>query len=272
MKHFSCLLLLALTTFSCVLAVKEPPKVVGKSDENRQLRVQRKKAGRSFRRKIGPKGDPKPLTDADGNVKRRQSIVDLRELLLDDDDDDVDVQLMSDEEPQTLRMRRDDRKRDPFDSWFGMDETTGNHLTMVKTKTKWGETVTTGTMQKNGTVYQIRTLADGNVVAEEVKQELFDRELDGPVTNVEGDDDVDPDTIDEIDGLPDGVRRGRRSLRRLDSSSELDIMVRSQNFLFHDFVCVSTDECSNALCFPMIGAVHQRSYVLCSRIRHRRQM
>jgi hypothetical protein len=262
-----------MTTTSSVLAVRESPKVVNTSDENRQLRIQRKKTGRSFRRKIGPKGDPKPLTDADGNVKRRQSIVDLRELLLDDDEDDVDVQLMSDEDSQTLKMRRDDRKEDPFESWFGMDETTGNHLTMVKTATPWGNTVTTGTMYgKNGTVYQIRTLADGDVVAEEIKQDMFDRELDGPATDVEGDDDVDPDTIDEIDGLPDGGRRGRRSLRRLDSSSQLDIMVRFHDLLFHDFSNAITNECSNALCFTMVGAVHQRSYVLGSRIRHRRQM
>ena len=73
-----------------MLAVKESPKVVNKSDENRQLRVQRKKTGRSFRRKIQPKGEPEDVLDADGNVKRRKSIVDLRELLLDDDEDDVD--------------------------------------------------------------------------------------------------------------------------------------------------------------------------------------
>ncbi|KAI2508884.1 Metallo-peptidase family M12B Reprolysin-like [Fragilaria crotonensis] len=226
MKLLSSLLLLALTTSSCVLAVKESPKVVNKGDENRQLRVQRKKTGRSFRRKIKPKGEPEDVLDADGNVKRRKSIVDLRELLLDDDEDDVDVQLMSDEDSQTLKMRRNDRKEDPFESWFGLDETTGHHLTMVKTATPWGNTVTTGTMYgKNGTVYQIRTLADGDVVAEEVKQEMFDSEKEGPATDVEGDDDVDPDTIDEIDGLPDGGRRGRRNLRRLDSSSQLDIMV-----------------------------------------------
>ena len=89
MKLLSCLLLLALSISSCVVAVKKPPKVVSRGNENRELRVQRKKTGRSFRRKIGPKGDPKALTDADGNVKRRQSIIDLRALLLDDDEDDV---------------------------------------------------------------------------------------------------------------------------------------------------------------------------------------
>ena len=230
MKSISSLLLLALITQPCVLAVEESPKIDINSGENRLLRIKQKRTSRSFRRVIKPKGAPKGLADADGNIKRRQSIVDLRELLLDDDEDDLDIQLMSDEDSEALKMKRDDRKEDPFESWYGMDETTGHHLTMVKTKTPWGDTVTTGTMQgKNGTVYQIRTLADGNVVAEEVKQEMFDSELDGPVTNVEGDDDVDPETIDEIDGLPGGGRRGRRNLRRLDSSSELDIMVSPQN-------------------------------------------
>ena len=227
MKLVSSLLLLALTTSSCVFAVKESPKINSNSDEDRQLRIKRKKTGRSFRRVVKAKGPPKDIADSNGKIKRRQSIVDLRELLLDDDEDDVDVQLMSDVDSQTLKMRRDDRKEDPFESWYGRDETTGHHLTMVKTKTPWGDTVTTGTMfGKNGTVYQIRTLADGDVVAEEVKPENFDRDLDGPTIDVTGDDDdVDPDTIDEIDGLPGGGRRGRRNLRRLDSASELDVMV-----------------------------------------------
>lgn len=149
--------------------------------------------------------EPKPVADDDGNNKRRQSIVDLRGLLLDDNDDDVDVQIMrSDEGSQTLRMRRDDRKQDSFESWNGRDENTGNHLTMVKTTTRWENTVTTGTMHgKNGSVYQILRLENGDVVAEEIKQEMVD---------VEGDDDVDPDTIDEIDGLPVGGRRGRWNL------------------------------------------------------------
>jgi hypothetical protein len=237
------------------LAVKESPKNDNRSEsDNRQLRIQRKKTGRSFRRKIQPKGEPEDVMDADGNVKRRKSIVDLRELLLDDDEDDVDIQLMSDEDSQTLKMRRDDGIEDPFESWFGRDETTGHHLTMVKTTTPWGNTVTTGTMYgKNGTVYQIRSLADGNVVAEEVKQQMFDTGLDGPMTDVEGDDDVDPDTIDEIDGLPGGGRRGRRSLRRLDSSSQLDILVSTCDMIFPN---VSMDQRSNALCFPSIGALH----------------
>ena len=230
MKSISSLLLLALITQPCVLAVEESPKIDINSGENRLLRIKQKRTSRSFRRVIKPKGAPKGLADADGNIKRRQSIVDLRELLLDDDEDDLDIQLMSDEDSETLKMKRNDRKEDPFESWFGLDETTGHHLTMVKTKTPWGDTVTTGTMQgKNGTVYQIRSLADGNVVAEEVKQEMFADELDGPSVDVEGGEDVDPETIDEIDGLPGGGRRGRRNLRRLDSSSELDLMVSLQN-------------------------------------------
>ncbi len=277
MRLVSTVILFALATSSCVLAVKESPKADNSnsnnnSDENRQLRIQRKKAGRSFRRRIQPKGEPKPITDADGNIKRRQSIVDLRELLLDDDEDDVDIQLMSDEDSQTLRMRRDDRKQDPFESWYGRDENTGNHLTMVKTTTSWGNTVTTGTMHgKNGTVYQIRTLANGDVVAEEIKQEMFDSELEGPRTDVAGDDDVDPDTIDEIDDIPGGGRRGRRNLRRLDSSSELDIMVSSDLRYFS--LSTLMDKYSHMLCvFPFVGPLHQRSHVLCGRIPFRRQM
>lgn len=231
MKLFLSVLLLALATSSCVFAVKESPKANSNNDEDRQLRVTRKKVSRSFRRVIKPEGAAKNLADADGKIRRRQSVIDLRELLLDDDEDDVDVQLMNDEDTcETLKMRRDDRKEDPFESWYGIAQDTGHHLTMVKTTTPWGDTVTTGTMQgKNGTIYQIRTLANGDVVAEEVKQEMFDRDLHGPATDVEGDDDVDPDTIDEIDGLPGGGRRGRRILRRLDSSSVLDIMVSLEN-------------------------------------------
>ncbi|KAI2514356.1 hypothetical protein MHU86_249 [Fragilaria crotonensis] len=112
--------------------------------------------------------------------------------------------MRSDEGSQTLRMRRGDRKEDSFESWYGRDENTGNHLPMVKTTTRWENTVTTGTMHgKNGSVYQILRLENGDVVAEEIKQEMVD---------VEGDDDVDPDTIDEIDGLPVGGRRGRWNL------------------------------------------------------------
>ena len=234
MKLRKTIVLLALTALSIVSAVKESIKVQhheifsdeSNTHEDRKLRKTPKKTSRTFRRTIKPVGDPESISDEDGIVKRRRSVVDLRQLLLDDDDDDVDIQLMNDQESQSLKMRRDDGREDPFESWFGRDETTGNQLTMVRTATIWGETVTTGTMYgKNGTVYQIRTLADGDVVAEEVKPMNFDMEKEGPRTDVEGDDDVDPETIDEIDGLPDGGRRGRRNLRRLDSSSQIDIMV-----------------------------------------------
>jgi hypothetical protein len=93
--------------------VKESPKVnTNNDDEDRQLRRQRKGSGRKFRRIVKPKGAPKDLAGADGTVKRRQSIVDLRELLLDDDEDDLDIQLMSDEDSEALKMKRDDRKED----------------------------------------------------------------------------------------------------------------------------------------------------------------
>ena len=218
---FLFLLLLALTTSSCVFAANESTaKINDTSDEERQLRRTRRKKIH----KIKPKETPKTVKDSEGKFKRRKSIVDLSELMLGDDEDDVDIQLMSDEAPQTLKMKRGSRKAGSYESWYGMDANNGHHLTMVKTKTPWGETVTTGTMfGKNGTVYQIRTLADGNVVAEEVKQGMFDMEFEGPKTDGDGDDN--PETIviiDAIDGFPGG---GRRHLRRLDSSSEIDIMV-----------------------------------------------
>ena len=196
-------------------------------DENRLLGMNKRHD------KIKPKGSPKVVAvTSNGKVKRRRSIVDLSVLQLDDTVQDVDVQLMSDEQSQTLRlMKQANTNSDPFESWYGRDANTGNHLTIVKTKTQWGETVTTGTMHgQNGTVYQIRTLANGEVVAEEIKQEMFNKELDGIRTHVKGGgSDIDPATIDAVDGLPGGGRRGPQNLRRLDSSSQLDVMVSDRD-------------------------------------------
>ena len=220
---FQILVLFALTTSSCVFAANEStPKIDNHgNDQLRQLRTTPKKT-----HKIKPQGTPKAVRDANGKVKRRQSIVDLSELALGDDEDDVEIQLMSDEAPQTLKMKRGSRKAGIYESWYGMDATTGHHLTMVKTTSLFGETVTTGTMLgRNGTVYQIRTVADGNVVAEEVKQGMFDRELDGARTDGDVDDDADPETIGTIDTIHGIAGGGGRHLRRLDSSNELDIMV-----------------------------------------------
>ena len=218
MKLLPSLLVVALTTWSCVLTLAESsPKIDNTGDEERQLRQTRPKKNR----KIKPIGTPKAVRDANGKVKRRKSIIDLSEMMLGDGEDNVDIQLMSDEAPQTLKMKRGSNKVGSYESWYGMDATTGNQLTMVKTKTPWGDTVTTGSMHgNNGTVYQIRTLADGNVVAEEVKQGMFDQELEAVRSDA---------TINAIDMLPEGGRRGRRALRRLDSPSVLDIMVSPEN-------------------------------------------
>jgi hypothetical protein len=192
------------------------------SSDSRNLRT-RKKRGRTFRRAIRPSGDPETVMDAEGKVRFRRSRLNLRELILGDEEDDVDIQVMSDQEAQSLTVRRDDTDTDPFEAWYGSDEKSGSSLTMIKTVTRHGREVTTGTLYgKNGTIYQIRTLADGDVVVEEIKQDMFPRDIDGPETNTEGDDDIDPDTIDQIDGLPSN----RRQLRNLDSSSQIDIMVR----------------------------------------------
>jgi hypothetical protein len=74
---------------------------------------------------------------------------------------------------------------------------------------------------KNGTIYQIRSLPNGDVIAEEMEQNMFPAEKDGIEINSEDRYDIDPATIDKIDGLPSNGRQ----LRRLDSSSEIDIMV-----------------------------------------------
>lgn len=224
------------------------------SSNSRQLRVKTKK--RTYRGKIRPKGTPETVSDADGKVRGRRSRIDLSSLELGDEEDDVDVQLMDDEDLQTLKMRRDDTTADPFESWFGMDSETGNSLTMVKTQTIHGRSVATGTLYgKNGTIYQIRTLADGDVVAEERKQDMFDKEMPGPETDVEGDDDVDPDTIDQIDGLPSG----RRNLRRLDSSSVIDIMVSTPIRQ----PCPSSNILLDLIVMSCPGRIHQRCHVFC---------
>ena len=212
MKAFSSILFLSLTTLSCVFAANESFRTINhnnkNNDEDRQLRTTPKK---KKTHEIKPLGKPKAVKDTKGRTKRRKSVVDLSELALGDSEDDVTIQLMSDEAPQTLSMKRGAKKAGFYESWYGMDEINGHHLTMVKTKTPWGDTVTTGTMfGKNGTVYQIRTLADGNVMAEEVKQGMFDMEMDAVRSDAKGD---------------VGESHGHRNLRRLDSASELDIMV-----------------------------------------------
>ena len=222
------------------------------SSDSRQLRVKTKK--RTYRGKIRPQGAPEPVSDAEGKVRGRRSRIDLSSLELGDEEDDVDVQLMDDDILQTLKMRRDDTMEDPFESWFGLDSETGNSLTMVKTQTIHGRSVATGTLYgKNGTIYQIRTLADGDVVAEERTQDMFDREMPGPETDMEDDDDIDENTIDQVDGQPSG----RRNLRRLDSSAVIDIMV-STGYEMH---CATTLSISCFNCRP--GRLHQRSHVLC---------
>ncbi|KAI2505404.1 Metallo-peptidase family M12B Reprolysin-like [Fragilaria crotonensis] len=224
-SSFLILLFCTLTILSCASVMKESSSTTTdeSDDENRQLAP-----STTRRHKIKTKGSSKVVAvTSNGKIKRRRSIVDLSGLQLGDSAQDVDVQLMSDEQLQTLRMRRANTENDPFESWYGRDTKTGNHLTIVKSTTNWGETVTTGSMHgQNGTVYQIRTLANGAVVAEEIKQEMFNKELDGVRTHVKGGGgDIDPETIDAIDGLPGGGRRGLRNERRLDSSSQLDVMV-----------------------------------------------
>jgi ribosomal protein L24 len=165
------------------------------------------------------------VKDADGNVMKRRSRLDLKDLANLQDEDDVDFQLMSDEKSERMHLVRDDKPEDRFESWSGRDEDTGHSLTVVTTTTNDGVKVTAGTLYgENGTVYQIRQLADRDVIVEEVPQTSFDNEMEGPGTDTEGDEDVDPSTIDQVDGV-----LARRQLRRLDSSSVIDVMVSFWN-------------------------------------------
>ena len=187
------------------------------SPDDRNLKLYRRQA--NFR--IRPQGDPEIVTDNLGRRHKRARI-DIRNLDLTKDEDELEIQLMSDEDGETLKMKRDDTTDDPFQSWFGTNAKTGHSLTMVKTTTASGKSTTTGTMYgKNGTVYQIRTLGDSEVIVDEVKQEMFDPEFEGPETEVEGDADVDSSAIDKVD-VPSSARR---NLRRLDSPDVIDIMV-----------------------------------------------
>ena len=203
---------LMLWTFSYIEA-KDSSLLI--HDDHRKLRKHKKRI-------IRANGDPEVVRDESGKVRFRRSKLNLRHFILDDEEDDVDIQLMSDEEAQSIRVRRVDTTADPFESWYGMDKNTGSSFTMVKTVTRQGIKVITGTLYgKNGTIYQIRSLANGDVIAEEMEQDMFPDHMDGIEINSEDHNDIDPATIDKIDGLPSNGRQ----LRRLDSSSEIDIMV-----------------------------------------------
>jgi len=179
---------------------------------------------RTTRSAVRPRGNPETVQDAEGRVKRR-SRVDLRGLALTGyDRKTVDIQLMNDQDAETFsNMTRDDTDQDPFESWSDFNFDTGRSLTMVKHVTADGRSVTTGTLYgNNGTVYQIRQLADRDVIVEEVPQSSFDKEYEGEILHTEGaEQDVDPTTIDEVDS----VTGQGQSRRKLDSSDQIDIMV-----------------------------------------------
>jgi ribosomal protein L24 len=206
----------------CLLTAVAINTVVANSDDNiRKKREDNRARNHRRNRRISPEGEPEPVKDVDGNVVKRRSRLDLKDLASLQDEDDVDFQLMSDEKSESMHIVRDDKPEDQFESWSGRDEDTGHSLTVVTTTTNDGIKVTTGTMYgKNGTVYQIRQLADRDVIVEEVPQTSFDSEMEGPETDTEGDEDVDQSTIDQVDGVST-----RRNLRRLDSSSVIDVMV-----------------------------------------------
>jgi hypothetical protein len=145
----------------------------------------------------------------------------LDDLDLEDDEEDVDIQLMRDVPAVNFRrVKRVDFPDDPFSAWTGEDEL-GRTLTVVTTTTADGIKVTTGTMQgDNFTTYSFRTQGDRETIVEEMPQIYYDKEFEGGVVETGGYPDVEPDTIDKVD-----MPIQQRNLRRLDSPSQLDVMV-----------------------------------------------
>mmetsp|Transcript_4764 Transcript_4764/g.6891 ORF Transcript_4764/g.6891 Transcript_4764/m.6891 type:complete len:1246 (-) Transcript_4764:33-3770(-) len=174
---------------------------------------------------IRPQGKPEPISSKDGIVRRRRSRLDLAALDLPQsykEAIDVDFLAFSDEQATTIHhMKRYDTKNDPFQSWFGLNEESGSSMTVVVTNTSEGVAVTTGTVHGyNQTVYQFYQIADLDTIV--VEQQEFDNEFEGFAGDIEIHDDVDPATIDQVDG----ITQPQQNLRRLvDSPERLDVMV-----------------------------------------------
>lgn len=178
-------------------------------------------------RTVRPRDAPEPVQDEHGVVFKRRSRLDLRKFIFEQDKESIDIQLMSDEPAETFDdMTRADQDDDDFEAWHGVDEATGHSLTMVKSTSFDGTVTTAGTLYgENGTIYQVRTLADHDIIVEEVSQGMFDSEFEGVATETEGHADVDRDTIDQVDE-PDNAQETNLRNRRLDGAGVIDVMVR----------------------------------------------
>ena len=193
------------------------------------------------RRKHKPLGRPSRIdvidtqegfVEKDGHQsRRRRSRLNVDDLLL-DHDEDVEIQLMSDESSMKFKLIKQDFDDDPFTSYSSTDGTTGERITIVTSTAKDGQQVMVGTAHSaNGTIYQIRQLADQELIVEEV-QDGFDPEFKGLVGKTHSDQNRDekPAVIDIVDGVVTDQSDGRYlraggERRLVDDGTVLDVMV-----------------------------------------------
>ena len=180
--------------------------------------------------RVKPKNDPEDVVRHDGRHRRR-SRLNVDDLLL-DHDEDVEIQLMSDESSMKFKLIKQDFDDDPFTSYSSTDGTTGERITIVTSTAKDGQQVMVGTAHSaNGTIYQIRQLADQELIVEEV-QDGFDPEFKGLVGKTHSDQNRDekPAVIDIVDGVVTDQSDGRYlraggERRLVDDGTVLDVMV-----------------------------------------------
>ena len=194
--------------------------------------AKRKRKPLSRPNRVKPKNDPQDVVRRDGRHRRRSQL-NVDDLLL-DDDEDIEIQLMRDESSMKFKLKKQDFDDDPFTSYSSTDDTTGQRITFVTSTAKDGIPVMVGTVHNaNGTIYQIRQLADQELIVEEV-QDGFDPEYKGQVGKIKNDQNHDekPKVVDVVDGVVTDQSDDSRYLRSggerrlVDDGTVLDVMVR----------------------------------------------
>ena len=193
------------------------------------------------RRKHKPLGRPSRIdvidtqegfVEKDGHQsRRRRSRLNVDDLLL-EDDKDVEIQLMLDETFMKFKLKKQDFDDDPFTSYSSTEDSMNGRITFVTSTTRDGQPVMVGTAHNaNGTIYQIRQLADQELIVEEV-QDGFDPEFEGPLREIQSDQGRDGSTadIDFVDGVVTDQSDGRYlraggERRLVDDGTVLDVMV-----------------------------------------------
>lgn len=171
----------------------------------------------------------------------RQSRLDLSGFRPPRDGDDIEVSLMTDETPLVFHgLAKDDNDDDPYTSWYAMEAASGATINFVTgTGTEGQPILLTGTVIKNGTVYQIRDVGNDEILV--TQSQFSPEEVDNDAFETDGlEPDVDPDSIDHVDfplvpgnrGLrgtsEDNYYDAKSDHRRLDSPDVLDVMVSAK--------------------------------------------